>query len=393
MGTGVKRALKPGNEWPPPNDRLVPVDYRPPDSITHQVSDGERWESLATRYGIPVKDLIWANFKTTVPAEVNWYLNHYVACDTPSPDGYNWRFTTSARKGAGPRAGIIFIPQRVAPQQQPEEDGAELLRRDVEDMRKTLKEIQNALRKGQESLNELQCALLTEAFTRKGVTTDRSLRYLSADELGVLLGFLECMILGSARLSSFLRGHPNASHSNPASPMGDMARLRIHADYHFKDAVAKEAAPIGDNTRGLFHPKTRSIHLPDDATFGQALHEAVHAFSTKAREWPVFHDNFGQFAYEGVTQLFTDMILEDRKWSAAASHDYRQELKCAKKMVDVFGLTAVANAYFGIEINSLLRAIGQRLKIDLGQIRQLARQHTSPNLRKGHVLCERLGLL
>jgi hypothetical protein len=40
---------------------------------------------------------------------VNWYLHHYVKCDTPTPDRYNWRFSTSSRNGGGFRPGIIFI--------------------------------------------------------------------------------------------------------------------------------------------------------------------------------------------------------------------------------------------------------------------------------------------
>ena len=392
MGSGIKPDLKPGNERPPSPDRLVPITYRPLNSTVHRVSDGERWESIAAQYSIGVKELIWENFKTDVPAEINWYLNHYVSCDTPTPDRYNWTFTTSARNGPGPRAGIIYIPQKVVAQQ-PGTDGAELLQKDLEEMRKTLTEIQEAIRTGQEAMHELLCAMTAEAFAQKGVTTDQSLQYLSGDELNLLLAFLECMILGSPRISPYLRGHPNASHSNPASPMGDMARLRIHPDYHFKDALAKDGIQVDKNTRGLYDPPTRSIHLPDNATFGQALHEAVHTFSSTRREWPVFQDVFGHFLYEGVTQLFTDMILEDRKWNPATRHDYHKELRCAKKLYADYGLAMLANAYFRRDAVPLANAITRRLRINHADLRQLSRQHTNADLRKGHVLCERLGYL
>jgi hypothetical protein len=104
--------LKPGNEREPL--RKVPVDYRPPDSVVHYVSDGENWQSVADKYGVDVKALIKANFGTLVPEEVNWYLNHYVCCDTPTPDGYNWRFSSTARKhtSKSPRAGIVYVPPR-----------------------------------------------------------------------------------------------------------------------------------------------------------------------------------------------------------------------------------------------------------------------------------------
>ena len=50
-------------------------------------------------------------------------------------------------------------------------------------MRKTLNEIQDSIRTGQEAMREMLCALTADAFARIGVTTDRSLQYLSRDEL------------------------------------------------------------------------------------------------------------------------------------------------------------------------------------------------------------------
>lgn len=390
MGSGAKPALKPGNERQPPTDRLVPITYRPPNSIIHRISDGERWESVAALYSVGVKELIWENFKTGVPAEINWYLNHYVSCDTPTPDGYNWRFTTSARQGPSPRAGIVFIPQRVA--QQPPVTGGDPLK-DLEEIRNTLKEIQDSIRTGQEAMHEVLCAVTAEAFARRGLTTDQSLQYLSRDELNLLLTFIECMILSSRRISPFVRGHPNASHSNPASPMGDLARLRIHPDYHYKDALAKEGIQVDKNTRGLFDPGSRSIHLPETATFGQALHEGVHSFSSAARETPVFLGVFGSFLYEGVTQLFTDMVLDDRKWKPATRHDYKKELGCARRLHADFGMAMVANAYFRRDAVPLANAITRRLNINHFELRRLSRLQDDANLRRGHVLCERLGYL
>jgi hypothetical protein len=101
--------LKPGNERQPALGTLVPRAYRPPDSFEHHISDGENWRSLAERYRIDVNKLIHDNFKTLEPAEVNWYLREYVNCDTPTLDQYNWRFSTSARRGPSPRAGIIYV--------------------------------------------------------------------------------------------------------------------------------------------------------------------------------------------------------------------------------------------------------------------------------------------
>jgi hypothetical protein len=110
----IAKVLKPGNEKEPPSDRKVSIHYRLPGTGIHFVSDREHWQSIADHYEVGVKDLIWANFKTLIPEEINWYLHHYVCCDTPTEDRYNWRFTTSARsyKHLSPRAGAVFIPPK-----------------------------------------------------------------------------------------------------------------------------------------------------------------------------------------------------------------------------------------------------------------------------------------
>ena len=99
--------LKPGNEVAP----AAPVGlyYRPPHSLIHRLSDGEHWGSLAARYKVDARTLMQQNFKTTDPYQINWYLHHYVKCDLPTPDRYNWRFSTSSRHGGGPRAGVLYI--------------------------------------------------------------------------------------------------------------------------------------------------------------------------------------------------------------------------------------------------------------------------------------------
>jgi hypothetical protein len=106
----MPKSLKPGNEIEPPASRRVPLTYRPPGSSEHHVRTGENWEKVAARYGLTARNLIYYNFKTNVPQEVNWYLHWYVNCDTPTPDHFNWSFTDTAHLGASPRAGIIYVP-------------------------------------------------------------------------------------------------------------------------------------------------------------------------------------------------------------------------------------------------------------------------------------------
>ena len=104
-------SLLPGNEREPASK--IAIDYRPAGSVEHLLVDGDNWGTLQERYQIPARTIIEANFKTAVPEEVNWYLHYYVNCDTPTLDRYNWRFSTSARNGPSPRAGIIYIPPTV----------------------------------------------------------------------------------------------------------------------------------------------------------------------------------------------------------------------------------------------------------------------------------------
>jgi Papain-like cysteine protease AvrRpt2/LysM domain len=77
----------------------VPRNFVPPGAVPYKVQNGDSWEKLARAHGLGVWDLIEANFKTRDPAEVNWYLHHYVGCGRPTPDGKNWMFDASANPG------------------------------------------------------------------------------------------------------------------------------------------------------------------------------------------------------------------------------------------------------------------------------------------------------
>src|SRR5215467_14072099 len=83
--------------WHARNNYGIP--YRPKDKPVQ-----EDWYSVARKFGVDVQELIFFNFMTHKPDEVNWYLHHYVGCDKVSPSGNNWMFSNSARPG------IIYIP-------------------------------------------------------------------------------------------------------------------------------------------------------------------------------------------------------------------------------------------------------------------------------------------
>jgi hypothetical protein len=69
--------------WPPPG-------HRGPYSVGHDPSIN--WQLLAWSWGVTdVWDLIWFNFDTDEPREVNWYMPYYVGC-WQSNDGKNFSF-------------------------------------------------------------------------------------------------------------------------------------------------------------------------------------------------------------------------------------------------------------------------------------------------------------
>jgi hypothetical protein len=86
-------------------DNPLPADFVPDGAVaTHRVSDGEDWASVAAQYNVKVDDLIYFNFHTNVPEEVNWYLRRNTGCNVSNDDGLNWAFSSSADPG------IIYIP-------------------------------------------------------------------------------------------------------------------------------------------------------------------------------------------------------------------------------------------------------------------------------------------
>jgi hypothetical protein len=86
-------------------DSPLPVDFVPEGAVaTHRVSDGEDWASVAAQYNVNVDDLIYFNFNTNVPEEVNWYLRRNTGCNVSNDGGLNWAFSDSADPG------LIYIP-------------------------------------------------------------------------------------------------------------------------------------------------------------------------------------------------------------------------------------------------------------------------------------------
>jgi hypothetical protein len=83
----------------------VADNFIPPASFPYAVRAGDNWWNVAGRFGIDVRYLIWFNFRTNCPEEVNWYLRERVGCTETTADGKNYVF-----RGADPCKGLIHIP-------------------------------------------------------------------------------------------------------------------------------------------------------------------------------------------------------------------------------------------------------------------------------------------
>jgi hypothetical protein len=81
----------------------------PANSSRYTYSDGESFVTIAQKFGIDDPwDLIYFNFRTRDPREVNWYLKHYCGCNRQTADHYNYVFSSTDRRRNQP--GYIFIP-------------------------------------------------------------------------------------------------------------------------------------------------------------------------------------------------------------------------------------------------------------------------------------------
>jgi hypothetical protein len=92
-----------------PKDLRLPVSWRDIHTLSRPYKPSDKpvqedWQSIARKFGIGVQQLIYFNFMTNDPDEVNFYLRTRVGCKKVSPSGNNWMFSNDASPG------IIYIP-------------------------------------------------------------------------------------------------------------------------------------------------------------------------------------------------------------------------------------------------------------------------------------------
>jgi hypothetical protein len=88
---------------------LLPFGFKPAGVTPYRVTNRDDWASVAKDHSVDVKTLIYFNFHTNVPEEVNWYLRRNVGCKKSRDHGANWAFSSDALPG------IIFIPPGTKP--------------------------------------------------------------------------------------------------------------------------------------------------------------------------------------------------------------------------------------------------------------------------------------
>lgn len=133
-----------------------------------------------------------------------------------------------------------------------------------------------------------------------------------------------------------------------------------------KISTGSEEMENVEGVRGFYHRPTDTIHLRPRSNTGDAVHEAIHKLSS-----PGFRGYFGGFLDEGVTQYFTDLVLEEQKLDKMTTHKYKAQLACAERLVGRTSRHLVAQKYFRWEgnlPNELARALGISL-VDLAKLR------------------------
>ena len=174
--------------------------------------------------------------------------------------------------------------------------------------------------------------------------------------------WIQAALAESRLLRQYLRG------KFPAQAITD--RFRIHSDEDtFNEAVkthlgnkdlmnkAQRAAAFG-KLGGFYERGTNEVHVRSRTSFGHALHEAMHKVAH-----PVFKPYWKRFINEGVTQYFTDCLLKEQGLPAVTDHDYKDELACAKKLVEATSFQVVAAAYF-LNDGTLRETLQRRFKLE-----------------------------
>ncbi|HEV7891111.1 MAG TPA: DUF4157 domain-containing protein [Pyrinomonadaceae bacterium] len=131
----------------------------------------------------------------------------------------------------------------------------------------------------------------------------------------------------------------------------DASRSRFDTDdFHaavakylgFKDARTDAQRAEIQKIGGFYDRPNDTVNVPSTGKFGSALHESVHRLSGL-----LFNQLFGHFLNEGVTQCFSDIILQDEGLPIYTGHEYGPNVQSARLLINKLGgWTLPAQIYF-----------------------------------------------
>ena len=124
------------------------------------------------------------------------------------------------------------------------------------------------------------------------------------------------------------------------------------------DAVSKGAG-ISKNKReeirgvgGFYNRNNDTINMPEDGTVGSAMHETMHRMSTKWFKNATYFNDKAELN-EGVTQYFTDLVLNEFGIPSMSGNNYGVFKAMAKKLANkTGGNDLLAKVYFQSDVPS-----------------------------------------
>jgi len=264
------------------------------------------------------------------------------------------------------RITLASAPGAIQCSPESEEDVREDVEKEKEKFEKAKKEHEYRLVKlGPRPVGELPI----EVFKKAGVTTTTP---VAANTPGLIDSVLE--------RSQVLRPYIKEKLSGKRRVQIPGKKFIHHKkDTDFNKVINAGHVPVAgsqeekelEQPKGFYNTKTDEIHLRPDAVVGDALHESIHKFASPN----IFLFDFGRFLTEGVTQYFTDLVLEEQGLPKA-KNTYAENLRCANKLVDLSSHDIVARAYFMQDLGPLANAVARKLNISVNEVLKQGKDDT-----------------
>jgi len=238
----------------------------------------------------------------------------------------------------------------------------------VQDVEQERARFDAARERHEQRLREIEARETPHALRTAGITTDSLVnkdtpKWIQAAlaESRLLRPYLRGKFPGSAITTGTFEIHTREADFNRAH-----ARERGITQPLTDRELAARFGQVG----GFFDRRARAIHVRSRTKFGHAVHEAMHKVAH-----PAFHGFFDETLNEGVTQYFTDRLLEEQGLSKVTDHTYQRELDCAERLVRATSPDVVARAYFLFD-NTLRDTLMQRFRLNAHDFRMELRAGT-----------------